>query len=210
MTANSSALARIGAVLAAATFAATSITGAMAAPSAPPLTTPAVLPGDSIYQLPVSLTGQDGRVGRLDARRGAPVLVSMFYTSCRFVCPMLIETVRDIEAKLSTAEREHLSVLLVSIDPVHDSVEVLKRTADERGVDSPRWTLARTDAASVRKLSAVLGIQYRALPDGEFNHSTVVVLIDAEGRIAARTTRMGGADPGFVKAVKAAVFAVGR
>ena len=96
----------------------------------------------------------------------------MFYSSCKFVCPMLIETIRDIETKLSAEEREHLTVLLVSIDPAHDSVEVLQRTVDERHVDGARWTLARTDAASVRKLAAVLGIQYRALPDGEFNHTT--------------------------------------
>ena len=170
----------------------------------------AALPSDSIYQLPVTLTGHDGRVARLDARRGAPVLVSMFYTSCKFVCPMLIETVRDVEGKLSADEREHLSVVLVSIDPEHDSVEVLKRTVDDRRIDGARWTLARTDAASVRKLAAVLGIQYRALPDGEFNHTTAVILIDGDGRIAARTTRLGNADPAFVRRVKSVVLAAGR
>lgn len=190
--------------------AATAIGRANAAPSAAAATTVAALPSDSIYQLPVTLTGQDGRSAALDARRGAPVLLSMFYTSCKFVCPMLIETVRDVETKLSAEEREHLSVLLVSIDPAHDSVEVLKRTADERHVDSARWTLARTDAATVRKLAAVLGIQYRALTDGEFNHTTAVILIDAEGRIAARTTRVGSADPAFVKRVKAVLVATGR
>ena len=145
-------------------------------------------------------SGSPARTGApaacLDDRRGAPILVSMFYTSCQFVCPMLIETVRDIEAKLSAEEREHLTVLLVSIDPAHDSVEVLKRTADERHVDSARWTLARTDAATVRKLAAVLGIQYRALADGEINHTTAVILRRCRGgESAARTSRLGGADP---------------
>ena len=216
MTANCPPLQRLAARLAVATVVAATVIGAAAAPSAPsassapPATTLVALPSDSIYQLGASLTGQDGRTGRLDGRRGAPILVSMFYTSCRFVCPMLIETLRDVEAKLSAEEREHLSVLLVSIDPAHDSVEVLKRTADERQLDGARWTLARTDAATVRKLAAVLGIQYRALPDGEFNHTTAVILVDAEGRIAARTTRLGGADPAFVKRVKSVLVATGR
>jgi protein SCO1/2 len=191
-------------------LAATAFGMATAAPSAPPATKVAALPSDSIYQLPVVLTGQDGRSAGLDGRRGAPVLLSMFYTSCKFVCPMLIDTVRDVEAKLSADEREHLTVLLVSIDPAHDSVEVLRRTVDERHIDGARWTLARTDAASVRKLAAVLGIQYRALPDGEFNHTTAVILLDADGRIAARTTRLGSADPAFVKRVKSVVLATGR
>jgi protein SCO1/2 len=208
MTTNTQRLRRLVAPLAAAMIVALGAAGPATAGPSP--ATVAALPGDSIYQLPVVLTGQDGLSARLDARRGSPVLLSMFYTSCKFVCPMLIETVRDVETKLSADERAHLTVLLVSIDPGHDSVEVLKRTADERRVDGTRWKLARTDEASVRKLAAVLGIQYRALPDGEFNHTTAVVLVDAEGRIAARTTRLGGADPAFVKRVKSALVAAGR
>jgi len=204
MIANPARLCFVGTRLAAAIIIAAAASGlATAAPPPPPATNATALPSDSIYQLPAMLTGQDGRSARLDARRGAPVLVSMFYTSCKFVCPMLIEALRDIESKLSAEEREHLSVLLVSIDPAHDSVEVLQRTAEERRVDGARWTLARTDAATVRKLAAVLGIQYRALPDGEFNHTTAVILVDADGRIVARTTQLGGGDPVFVKRVKA-------
>jgi len=190
--------------------AAPSAPSATTAPAAPAATTVAVLPSDSIYHLPVVLTGHDGRSARLDARRGAPLLLAMFYTSCKFVCPMLIETIRDVESKLSADEREHLGVVLVSIDPEHDSVDVLKRTADERRIDGARWTLARTDAASVRKLAAVLGIQYRALPDGEFNHTTAVILVDGDGRIAARTTRLGNADAAFVKRVRAVALAASR
>jgi protein SCO1/2 len=174
----------------------------------PPPAAPApatAVPGDSIYQLAVSLTDQDGREFRINERRGQPVLVSMFYTSCQFVCPMLIDALRDTEAKLSTQERSHLSVLMVSFDPAHDTVAVLKSTADARQLDGRHWTLARTDAGSVRKLAAVLGIQYRALSNGDFNHTTALILVDADGRIAGCTTKLGNADPDFVKLVRASV-----
>jgi cytochrome oxidase Cu insertion factor (SCO1/SenC/PrrC family) len=49
-------------------------------------TTAAELPalsGDSVYQLDVDLTDQDGRVQPWKQRRGQPMLVSMFYTSCQ-------------------------------------------------------------------------------------------------------------------------------
>ena len=134
-----------------------------------------------------------------------PVLVSMFYTSCQFVCPMLIDALRDTEAKLSAEERTRLTVLMVSIDPAHDSVAVLKRTADERQLDSAHWTLARTDPATVRKLAAVLGIQYRPLKNGDFNHTTALILVGADGRIAGHTAQLGNADPAFVKLVRGAV-----
>ena len=165
------------------------------------------LPTDSIYQLAVTLTDQEDRTTQLDERRGQPMLVSMFYTSCQFVCPMLIDALRDTEARLSVDERKRLSVLMISFDPAHDSVTVLKRTADERQLDPAHWTLARTDPAAARKLAAVLGIQYRALANGDFNHTSTLILVDGEGRIVARTAQLGNADPAFVKLVKASVQA---
>ena len=168
--------------------------------------TAAALPTNSVYQLPVALTDQDGRDFRLADRRGKPMLVSMFYSNCQFVCPMLIDTLRDTESKLGAVEREQLGVLMVSIDPAHDTVAVLKQKAVERAVASPRWAMARTDPASVRKLAAVLGIQYRALPDGEFNHTTALILLDGEGRIVGRSSQLGSADPAFVLKVRQALL----
>ena len=135
---------------------------AHAAPSPPsPPTVPTAsiapaalpLPADSIYQLPVLLTDQTGRSFRLDERRGQPMLISMFFTSCQFVCPMLTDALRDTAAKLQAGEREQLKILMVSFDPAHDSVAVLKRTADQHRLDSPQWTLARAEDKSVRKLA---------------------------------------------------------
>ena len=160
------------------------------------------LPADSVYQLELTLTDQLGRDQALSSHRGQPVLVSMFYTSCQFVCPLLVDAMKNTLARLTPEERARLPVLLVSFDPEHDTVAVLKRTADQRGLDAARWTLARSDAKSVRKLAAVLGIQYRALPDGDFNHTTALILLDADGRMAARSTQLGQADPAFVKRVR--------
>lgn len=186
---------------------ATSSPAAPAAPAEQSIKDAAPLPGDSVYQLPAALTDQAGRAFRLDERRGQPMLVSMFYTSCQFVCPMLIDALLDTDKQLKDGEREHLGVLVVSFDPAHDSVAVLKHTADERGLDTTRWSLARTDPATTRKLASVLGIQYRALANGDFNHTTVLLLLDAQGRIVARTSRLGNADPAFVKRVRAVVQA---
>ena len=53
---------------------------------------------------------------------------------------------------------------------------------------------------------AVRGIRYRQLADGEFNHTSALVLLDADGRVAARTEIIGSKpDPAFVAAVRKAV-----
>jgi len=175
--------------------------------AAPP---PLTLPSNSVYQLPLTLTDQQGHPRMLAEHRGQPVLVSMFYTSCQFVCPMLIDALSDTEAKLTPDERSKLSVLMVSFDPERDTVAVLKKTAEQRQLDPAHWTLARTDAKSVRKLAAVLGIQYKALPNGDFNHTTALILLDSEGRIAGRSSQLGNADPAFVSLVKTAVKQAGQ
>jgi len=194
--------------LAAMILAITALTGALATaatPGANPAATgAAALPGDSVYQLNAKLTDQEGRDFTLTQKRGQPVLVGMFYTSCEFVCPMLVEALRNTEAKLNAQERAKLSVLLITIDPARDTVAVLKHTAQQRELDPAHWTLARSDAATTRKLAAVLGLQYRALANGDFNHSTDLILLDADGRVAARTAQLTGVDAKFLKQVKAA------
>lgn len=162
------------------------------------------LPADSIYQLQSEMTDQDGRAFKLENMRGRPVIVSMFYNSCQFVCPMLIDTVQQTQDKLTPEEKARLSYLLVTFDPGRDDVAVLKSIATKRKLDGEHWTLARTDPAAVRKLAAVLHIQYRLLANGDYNHSTALILLDGEGRILGRTAKLGSVDADFIKLVQRA------
>ncbi len=141
--------------------------------------------GDSIYQLATPLTDQEGKRVALDFARGHPVLLSMFYASCSAACPVLISQIQRVEGALDPETASSARVLLVSFDPEHDKPAVLAAAAKLHGV-SPRWTLASTPAAQVRSLAAVLGIKYRKLADGSFNHSSVLVVLDGHGLIRAR------------------------
>lgn len=98
----------------------------------------------------------------------------------------------DLDRKLTPADRTRLGVLLISLDPQHDDPTALKAVADKRGLDLTRWTLAQPQPADVRAIAGVLGVRYRALADGEFNHTGVLVLLDADGRIVSRSTKTSG------------------
>jgi protein SCO1/2 len=171
----------------------------------------APLPGDSVYQLPATMTDQAGRDFDWGARRGRTQLVAMFYTSCPYVCPLIVDSGKAIEHALPPAELARLDILLVSIDPVHDTPAALKQVADKRGLDPARWTLARPQPDDVRALAGVLGVRYRQLADGNFNHTSALVLLDADGRVVARTERVGSVvDPEFLAAVRAQLAPPGR
>ncbi len=162
------------------------------------------LPHNSVYKLDVSVTDQEGQTTQWrDAANASsgPRIVSMFYTRCDYVCPMLFEAIRNIELQLPPVQRQRLQVGLITLDPARDDVAALKKTASQRGGDTARWRLYRTQTKDVRKLAGVLGVQFRQLKNGEFNHSTLIVLLDPQGVELARTDNITKPDANFIKAV---------
>jgi protein SCO1/2 len=163
------------------------------------------LPGDSVYHLDAALTDQDGHALHFADGRGRPRLISMFYSSCPYMCPLIIDTIKQTEHALPQPDRQRLEVLLVSLDAERDTPAKLKSLAGQRHIDTPRWTLAHANVVDVRRIAAVLGIQYRQLQNREFSHSSALVLLDADGRIVARTERLGEVDADFLDALKRAL-----
>ena len=89
---------------------------------------------------------------------------------------------------------------------VRDTPKALSAVVAKRKLDTHRWTLASPRKDDVRQVAGVLGVRYRELADGEFNHTSALVLLDAEGRVLARTETMGSKpDPEFVAQVKRAL-----
>ena len=173
-----------------------SATPAVAAPAPP-------LPTESVYQLPAPLTDQHGRTADWGTRRGRPQLVAMFYTSCQYICPLIVDSGLAVQRELAAAERARLDVLLVSLDPARDTPAALREVAGKRKLDPARWTLASPRAGDVRAVAGVLGVRYRALANGDFNHTSALLLLDGDGRIVARTEKIGSVpDPEFLAAVR--------
>lgn len=161
------------------------------------------LPHNSVYKLDVGVTDQEGQTTKWRDAANAfsgPRIVSMFYTRCDYVCPMLFEAIRNIELQLPPVQRQRLQVGLITLDPARDDVAALKKTASQRGGDTARWRLYRTQPKDVRKLAGVLGVQFRQLKNGEFNHSTLIVLLDPQGVELARTDNITKPDANFIKA----------
>lgn len=161
-----------------------------------------MLPPNSVYHLQVSVEDQLGELTGLDRYRGKPVLITMFYASCPHVCPMLISTIMQTEARLSTEELAELRVLTISIDPERDTPDKLLETLERHSADSSRWSLVRPEPGDVRTIAGVFGIKYKQLPDGEFNHTTKIILLDRDGVQVASTSQLGHHDPAFLEAIK--------
>ncbi len=166
----------------------------------------APLPGDSIYQLRATLTNHAGKQAAWSDQRGRPRLIAMFYASCPYMCPLIIESGKAVNRALTPQEQARLGITLVSIDPKRDTPVALIALGTKRKIDFKQWTLLRPAPQDVRPLAGLLGVRYKQMPDGEFNHTSALVLVSADGRILARTEKMGSQpDPEFVAAVQAAL-----
>jgi protein SCO1/2 len=175
--------------------------GAMA--STAPSGTVQPLPKDSVYQLPLPLIDQHGKTWDWRSHRGRPQVVAMFYTSCQYMCPLIVDSGKAVEHALTPAGQAKLRIMLISMDPKRDTPAALMRIADTRKLDPARWSLASPRAQDVRSVAGVLGVRYRQLANGDFNHTSELLLLDRDGRIVARTAQVGSvADPEFIAAVR--------
>lgn len=145
----------------------------------------------SIYELPVRLLDDRGNSAELSVFRGHPVLITMFYGSCKAACPLITADLQRIEKQLAPAVKANLRVLMVSFDARRDTPADLSRMKRERGMDAERWTLASAPEDGARELGAVLGIRFRKLDDGQFFHSSSIILLDEQGREKARLDGLG-------------------
>lgn len=120
---------------------------------------PLPLPKDSVYQLPVQLTDQHGKSWDWRGKRGKPQVVAMFYTSCQYICPLIVDSGKAVEHALTPAERARLGILLISMDPKRDTPAALRSVAEKRKLDAARWSLASPTPDTVRSVAGVLRVR---------------------------------------------------
>lgn len=177
------------------------------APADATTTTTTTLPGDSVYQLDARATDAQGRLLRWSDLRGQPRLVSMFYANCHLMCPLIIENAKALRKQLPEAQRQRLGVAMITLDPKRDTASALAEVArNHRTPDD--WRFLRPAPDDVPGLASVLDVRYRFREDGSINHTSVLVLLDAQGRILARSEVVGAApDPAFLAQVRTALAA---
>lgn len=144
------------------------------------------LPGTSIYNLTSSWTNQDGKRVGLDSLRGGPAVVAMGYTSCKDICPMIVADMVAIEDRAKASSMKGIHYAFFSLDPAVDTPERLTAYAKDRGLDLGDWVLFNGDDKAVRELAAALGVRYRRDASGGFDHSALITILDADGRIIAQ------------------------
>jgi protein SCO1/2 len=113
----------------------------------------------------VELITQDGKKVRFydDLIKGKVVALELIYTTCKYNCPL--ETARMVQLQKLLADRMGKDIFFysISIDPEHDTPEVLKAYAEKYHV-GPGWTFLTGNVADIKLISKKLGLD--KLPNG--------------------------------------------
>ncbi|WP_278022231.1 SCO family protein [Flavobacterium ginsengisoli] len=145
----------------------------------------------SIYNLPSKWTTQDGKDIELKSLRGNVLVMVMIYTSCKAACPRLVADMRDIESKLEKKTKQHVKLILVSIDPKTDTPEKLKSFAIENKMNQDPWIFLRSSEENTREFATVLAVNYKQISPIDFSHSNIISVFNPEGELVFQQEGLG-------------------
>ncbi|MHC0445536.1 SCO family protein [Flavobacterium sp. 3-218] len=145
----------------------------------------------SIYNLPSKWTTQDGKDIELKSLRGNVLVMVMIYTSCKAACPRLVADMRDIESKLEKQTKQHVKLILVSIDPKTDTPERLKKFAIDNKMNQDPWIFLRSSEENTREFAAVLAVNYKKISPIDFSHSNIISVFNPEGELIFQQEGLG-------------------
>lgn len=142
----------------------------------------------SYYTVPAfAFTNQFGmEVSDLDYE-GKIYVTDYFFTTCPSICPVMSSQLSRLQDKLKKSSLlGEVKLLSHTVDPAHDTPEVLREYANNLGADSAHWNFVTGNQEDLYD-QARHGYFLTALPSdtaaGGFFHSDTFVLIDRNRHI---------------------------
>ena len=154
-----------------------SLVAAVAVPSLPPAF--ATNPWGANYFPNVSLTTQDGATVRFydDLLKGKSVAINLVYTRCKDECPLETARLVQVQRLLGSRVGKDIFFYSISIDPEHDTPEVLKGYAEKFGV-GPGWLFLTGREADVKVVAKKLGLSRRNDAANRDGHQPILMIGD--------------------------------
>ena len=132
---------------------------------------------------PFALTSQDGQPMALAAFRGKVMAVTFIYTGCPDICPLLTEKMAQVQDELGPNFAAKTVFVSITLDPEHDTPEVLKEYAQLWGARPEGWAFLTGSPEAIRDVTRRYGIFFDKKQDGSVDHTQLTTLVDAEGQM---------------------------
>lgn len=128
-----------------------------------------------------SLTDQGGKGFHFKNLRGKVVVVAFAYTTCSDVCPLITAALRQVQSKLTVAERKDSYLLTVTTDPEIDSPKVLAGYAKRYGAELDTWSFLTGSARALKSVWRKFGVGVKPKGRGLVDHTPLTAIVDRHG-----------------------------
>ena len=113
-------------------------------------------------------------------------MADFFFASCQSICPEMSKNLKDVQKAFENDDS--LLILSHSVNPLHDTVEVLNAYGNTYGAKKNKWHFLTGNKKQIYDLAKtsylVNALEADGSPEG-FLHSELLLLIDKKGRIRA-------------------------
>jgi cytochrome oxidase Cu insertion factor (SCO1/SenC/PrrC family) len=124
---------------------------------------------------PFKLTDQSGREFDSQELQGQVWVASFFFSSCPGACIKMNNTIAALQGEFN----HRVKFVSVTVDPAHDSPEVLDRYARHYGADPERWLFLTGPEQEIRRLST----EDFQVAFGPSVHSDRLMVVDRNGKV---------------------------
>lgn len=145
-----------------------------------------VVEHDTVYHQigPFELTNQYGEQVNQLTTKNRIYVANFFFATCQSICPEMSTNLKDVQSAF--AADDSILILSHSVNPLHDTVEVLNNYAGLYGARKGKWHLLTGNKKTIYDLAKndylVNALEDDGTPEG-FLHSELLLLIDSKGRI---------------------------
>ena len=129
----------------------------------------------------VTLTTEDGASVRFydDLIKGKIVAINLIYTTCKYACPLETARLSQVAKLLGDRMGRDVFFYSITIDPDHDTPEVLKEYATKYGA-GPGWTFLTGKKEEIELISRKLGLYAPPSPSNPDGHTPMLVIGNEE------------------------------
>jgi cytochrome oxidase Cu insertion factor (SCO1/SenC/PrrC family) len=143
----------------------------------------------NFYALPYAFTNDRNETVHLSQWRGKPLILTMEYSNCRFMCTTTFSKMKAIQAA-ADQKKMQIDFMIVSLDPKNDTPQAWQQYRISREVDRSNWHLLTGSEATTKEFANLIGIKYWTM-DEHILHDFKIVRLNANGEIEKAITDYG-------------------
>jgi protein SCO1/2 len=144
-----------------------------------------------LFEIPAfDLLDQEGAAFTHEDLEGRVWVVGFIFTRCPSVCPAVTQAMTRFQEQIARSQLEdHVNLLTITVDPEHDTPEILAEYAETVGADQSTWRFVTGSDEAIRSLVVdgfMLHLGEKQPRDaGVFDiaHKTELALVDRHGKV---------------------------